>query len=387
LTPASASIPIPPLGYCTNVHPGPGLERSLSAILETGPEVRERIGGDGPLPIGLWLSAEAAQHLEAAGAAEEVRERLASQGLAVAGLNGFPYGDFHGRVVKHAVYEPHWADPQRAEFTRRLANLLPRLVPAGTASAGVTTLPIGWRSAFEDEAAMREARDGLASLVPTLREIHDRTGVLVHVDVEPEPGCRLERAGETAEFVAATIEVAGGEAARLHLRACHDVCHASVLFEEQADSLSRYRDAGVLIGRVQISNAVAFDGVGGDFRDLRPFEEPRWLHQTAVLSGDGRVRFFEDLPAALETAPEGLWRIHFHVPVFAERLGSVGTTRDDIAACLDALGPEDGCDFLEVETYAWSALPAALRPGSLEEGIAEELRFVRGILDAAKPDR
>jgi hypothetical protein len=75
------------------------------------------------------------------------------------------------------------------------------------------------------------------------------------------------------------------------------------------------------------------------------------------------------------------------VPVFAERLGGVGTTRDDIAACLDALGPEDGCDFLEVETYAWSALPAALRPGSLEEGIAEELRFVRGILDAAKPDR
>ncbi|MHC4832894.1 MAG: metabolite traffic protein EboE, partial [Planctomycetota bacterium] len=92
MTPAPSSIPIPPLGYCTNVHPGPGLERSLSAILETGPEVRERVGGDGPLPIGLWLSAEAAQHLEAAGAAEEVRERLASQGLAVAGLNGFPYG-------------------------------------------------------------------------------------------------------------------------------------------------------------------------------------------------------------------------------------------------------------------------------------------------------
>ncbi len=372
----------PPLGYCTNVHPGPGLDRSLRAILETAPEVRRRLAGDAPLAIGLWLSSEAAASLEPEGLAEGIRDRLAEQGLLVAGLNGFPFGDFHGRIVKHAVYEPHWADPQRVEFTRRLANLLPRLVPAGTSSAGVTTLPIGWRTTFADEAAMQAARKGLASLVPALREIHDRTGVLIHIDVEPEPGCRLERADETASFLAEAIDEAGGEAARPHLRACHDVCHASVLFEEQAESIDAYRDAGVLIGRVQISNAVAFDGVGGDFRSLRPFEEPRWLHQTAVLSGDGTVRFFEDLPAALESAPEGLWRIHFHVPVFAERLGGVGTTRDDIAACLDAIGPEDGCDFLEVETYAWSALPAAMRPGSLEEGIADELRFVRGVLDA-----
>jgi hypothetical protein len=136
----------------------------------------------------------------------------------------------------------------------------------------------------------------------------------------------------------------------------------------------------VRIGRVQISNAIAFDGTANDFRALRPFDEPRWLHQTAVLEGNGRVHFYEDLPKAIDEAPEGFWRIHFHVPVFARSLGRVETTREEIAECLAALRPDDGCDFLEVETYAWSALPASLRPGSLEEGIAEEIRFIRSLI-------
>lgn len=377
-----------PLGYCTNVHPGPGLARILDGVVATAPLVASSLRhggedsvlpGDAPLPLGLWLSDEASRELDRPGEAERLRDRLAGLGLVVAGLNGFPFGDFHGRVVKHAVYEPSWADPARLEFTARLARVLARLVPAGTRSAGVTTLPVGWRAAFADRGSIDAARHGLAAAVEALRRASGDSGVELHLDLEPEPGCLLERAEETAEFLAGMHDLAGGAAQR-HLRACHDVCHASVMFESQEDSLEAYRRRGVLVGRVQLSNAVAFDGSGGDFRALRIFDEPRWLHQTTVLDGSGKVHLFEDLPDAIERAPEGFWRIHFHVPVFAESLGRVQTTRGDVAECLAALRAEDGCDFLEVETYAWSVLPASMRPGSLDEGIARELRFVRALL-------
>lgn len=374
-----------PLGYCANVHPGPGLHRSLEGLLRTGPAVAAELRAagelEGPLPVGLWLSEEAAREVEAPGAAERLRDELARAGLSVAGLNGFPMGDFHGQEVKRRVYRPHWAEPRRLEHTLRLAAVLPRLLPAGVREAGVTTVPVGWREEFRDPAAVEAAAAALRAATEALQRQRDDLGVLVHLDLEPEPGCLLERAGECAEFIDRVLDAAA-PSARAVLRACHDVCHAAVLFEEQAESLQRYRERGVLVGRVQISNAVHFDGTAGDFRLLRPFEEPRWLHQTAVLDGAGRVHAYDDLPTAIEEAPEGFWRIHFHVPVFAESLGRVGTTRGEVAACLEALRPEDGCDFLEVETYAWSVLPAAMRPGSLEEGIAAEIRFVRRLLDA-----
>lgn len=375
-----------PLGYCANVHPGPGLARLLDGVMATAPAVAAALREDGslgerePFPVGLWLSDEASRELAEAGAAEALRDRLRRRGIVVGGLNGFPFGDFHDRVVKHAVYEPHWADPRRLDFTARLAEVLARLLPEGTASSGVTTVPIGWRGAFGDPSLVEAAKANLATAIEALRELRDRTGVLVHLDVEPEPGCLLERAGETAGFLADVHARSGSSDAREFLRVCHDVCHAAVLFEEQDASLAAYRDRGVRIGRVQISNAIAFDGTANDFRALRPFDEPRWLHQTAVLEGNGRVHFYEDLPKAIDEAPEGFWRIHFHVPVFARSLGRVETTREEIAECLAALREDDGCDFLEVETYAWSALPASLRPGSLEEGIAEEIRFVRSLI-------
>ncbi|MFM1889531.1 MAG: hypothetical protein RLZZ565_288 [Planctomycetota bacterium] len=375
-----------PLGYCANVHPGPGLARLLDGVMATAPAVAASLREDGslgerdPFPIGLWLSDEASRELAQPGEAEALRDRLRRRGIVVGGLNGFPFGDFHDRVVKHAVYEPHWADPRRLDFTVRLAEVLARLVPEGTVSSGVTTVPIGWRAAFEDAGRVEAAKSGLAEAIEALRAIRDRTGVLVHLDLEPEPGCLLERAVETADFIASVHERAGTPEARELLRACHDVCHAAVLFEEQEASLAAYRERGVQIGRVQVSSAIAFDGTANDFRALRPFDEPRWLHQTAVLEGNGRVHFYEDLPKAIDEAPEGFWRIHFHVPVFAASLGKVETTREEIAECLGALRVDDGCDFLEVETYAWSALPPSLRPTSLEAGIAEEIRYVRGLI-------
>jgi hypothetical protein len=89
------------------------------------------------------------------------------------------------------------------------------------------------------------------------------------------------------------------------------------------------------------------------------------------------VHFFDDLERAFDEAPNGVWRVHFHVPVDTEFLGPLGTTRREIGEFLAAVKPEDGIRHYEVETYAWNVLPMNLRRDSLARGIADELIWTR----------
>ena len=47
-----------PVGYCTNVHPGRNLDELRRSLLGPVARVARRVG-TGPLPVGVWLSAEA----------------------------------------------------------------------------------------------------------------------------------------------------------------------------------------------------------------------------------------------------------------------------------------------------------------------------------------
>ena len=51
-----------PIGYCTNVHPGRNLEELRRSLLGPAAEVA-RLVGQGPLPVGAWISAESARQM------------------------------------------------------------------------------------------------------------------------------------------------------------------------------------------------------------------------------------------------------------------------------------------------------------------------------------
>jgi hypothetical protein len=182
------------------------------------------------------------------------------------------------------------------------------------------------------------------------------------------------------------------EIVRRHLRICHDVCHAAVMFEDQADVLLKYRDAGIKVGKVQVSAALRmdldlFEAPAGEARaaaikQLSSFAEDRYLHQTVVRK-DGEELFYEDLPLALAAQaadPRGEWRVHFHVPIYLREFGLLRSTQEQIAACLDAVRKYCPCQHFEVETYAWGVLPPDLAQPELAAGIAQELQWFEGLL-------
>lgn len=383
------------IGYCTNVHSGATLAQTKANIENYATKVKQIVSPDEPMGIGWWLSRVAVTELFNSGAdgLPLLDNWFKKLGLIPFTCNGFPYGDFHQSKVKHSVYEPSWSTSQRMGYTHALAAILAQISP-NFSHRSISTLPIGWPGAPCANVDVDAAAINLLELAKSLREIADTTGVFIHIDLEPEPGCILQRSTDVVEFFenylfpnARQLKIPA-ETVLAHIRICHDICHAAVMFEDQQTVINRYKKAGIRIGKVQVSSAikVQFDKLTPlekeeTLKQLRAFAEDRYLHQTMIRLPDGELKFFEDLPIALdsEIAQQqiGEWRVHFHVPIFINRFEYIRTTQDKIIECLDAIKSDDDILHFEVETYAWNVLPEDLRTDDLAQGIAHEINWLK----------
>src|SRR5438552_13151635 len=132
------------LTYCTNVHAIEELASVLAARSRYCAPVRRRLGVR-RLSLGLWLSRRSASELLASpDARTQLREALEANGLELATLNGFPYGDFHAERVKEEVYRPDWADVRRHHYTLDLARILCELLPADVEEGTISTMPMNY---------------------------------------------------------------------------------------------------------------------------------------------------------------------------------------------------------------------------------------------------
>jgi len=360
-------------GYCTNVHAGMTLEETIKNLEKHAVSVREHLGQD-RLGIGLWLPETALESLAGRDQVLRLRDHLDALGLFVFTMNGFPQRNFHADVVKHDVYRPDWSEHSRLEYTRSLARILVDLAPESLESISISTVPIGWGKLIDLEAGPIERLTELASW---LRSLEDETGRCVHVDLEPEPGCFLDRAEDVVRLFERLPE-----SCRRHLRVCHDICHSAVMFESQRHAVDTYRSNGIMIGKIQVSSCPEIDFSSSPEEKteaLTRFIEARYLHQTVLRDDQGEHEFVEDLDLALNTREKtGVWRVHFHIPLFADRLGVISTTQGAVEECLHALG--DDIPPLEVETYAWNVLPSSLIALELSEGISREIEWLQALI-------
>src|ERR1700730_7104501 len=134
-----------------------------------------------------------------------------------------------------------------------------------------------------------------------LRLEHGRT---ISLALEPEPCCFLETIEETVAFfeghlfarpaTARMSELTGlgrseaEEALRRHLGVCYDLCHGAVEFEDADASLRRLEDAGIRIGKVQVTAGLRLPRITREVADLlRPFDDAVYLHQVVERSAKG----------------------------------------------------------------------------------------------------
>jgi len=370
------------LAYCTNVHPAETLEGVRAQLRDHCEPVRRRLGRD-RLGIGLWLARDAARALiNDPAALRSLRSELDHRGLEVVTLNGFPYEGFGAQEVKYRVYTPDWTDPERLSHTTDLARLLAALLPDDVTEGTISTLPIAWRTPYADDpSAPGTARKQFTALAQRLDALAELTGKSIRIGLEPEPGCTVET----------TADAIGPLAAVGHDRVgiCVDTCHLATSFEDPDTALDALRAAGITVVKAQLSAALHAEHphLPEVRAALGAFAEPRFLHQTRTLTTAG-LRGTDDLDEAVSgrALPDGTpWRSHFHVPLHAPPAPPLTSTLPVLRSVLHRLvgGPAPLTRHLEVETYTWQALPAALRPRTrtqLADGIAAELTLARDLL-------
>ena len=398
------------LTYCTNIHAGESWDEVEASVKQYAVALKQRLSPEAPFGIGLRLSAAAASQVLAGDRLADFKDFLDLNRLYVALINGFPFGSFHSKVVKANVFAPDWRDRARLQYTLELAEILSRLLPEGM-DGGVSTLPLSYKPWVGNAGEVWPAiLIHLAEMTAGLVVLRERTGRFIHLDIEPEPYGLLESTLEFVDFfngplmhfcapilaerLSCSVEQARTRL-REHIQACFDSCHMSIQFEDAAASLALFAKHGIAVGRLQISSAlcIMFD-TGLEAREqlrlrLAPFtEDGVYLHQVTERGADGVLRRYADLEEALASASSGPhgateWRIHFHLPLFTEHHRNALSTQGDNRALLALAMRQDISSHLEIETYTWHVLPAALKIDLLSS-IEREYRWVLGELGASR---
>jgi sugar phosphate isomerase/epimerase len=394
----------PHLTYCTNIHTGESWAQVRRNVEELVTEVKRAIAPGVPFGVGLRLSAEAAMDLGRAPELDAFKASLAERGLYVFTINGFPYGTFHGARVKESVYLPDWLDDARLAYTTALGEILASLLPAHVAFGTVSTVPGAFKERVSSDGDARDMGDRILRAAAAFHGIRARTGKTIALALEPEPACHLETVDETVAFfqrhlfgreavrrfaslTGASVAQAD-EAIHRHLGVCFDACHMAVEFEEPSDALVHLASAGIAIGKIQISAGLEVDLASPEsLAWVGRFAEDVYLHQVVERRHGRALRRYVDLPEALAgtrtAGGPGLWRVHFHVPVFRAELGPLRGTQAYLRELLARVRAEAVSPHLEVETYTWDVLPEEHRRDGVLADIGRELRWVRDELEEA----
>lgn len=376
------------LTYCGNVHPAPDLEALLVSLQQHTAPVAGRAALAGrAFGLGAWWPMPLAQELAASPAAlARLAGALAAAKLPLWTLNVFPFGDFHGEVVKTAVYEPDWADEHRLAYTRLVASLAARLVPPGSVLP-LSTLPLGYRAPGAPPPDLRRMARNLARCASAFAAIAAETSVTCVLALEPEPDCLLETTAATAAFLERWLFDEGAwttvpEAVlRRHLGVCVDLCHLAVVGEAPIPALDDLQARGIQVPKIQVSSCLEVREPAGLDR-LLAFAEPRYLHQTVGADGTRALDLDEVRRRRGEFARAGRVRSHYHVPLFWDEPGPFGSTQAEVRGVLRHLAASTRpLPLLEVETYTWQvlgggALGDLAGSAPLADRIAHELQWV-----------
>jgi hypothetical protein len=347
------------LGYCTNVHSGDSFTEVISNLKTYASKVQQNL--QTPLGVGLWLSETVSREVDIA----LLKDTLQQYNLKVFTLNGFPFSNFHQDIVQHNVYKPNWSKEARLDYTLRLAGILSSITTQK--EAGISTLPLGWK---DDSFSNEDCAMQLTKCITALEAIEQQTGKCIHLDIETEPGCRLQRSNELCDFFASSF--GDDEQARRYIRVCHDTCHAAVMREGAKSCIDNYKNAGLEIGKVQLSSAIEFE-IEENNEASFILGEQKYLHQTSLKNAK-EVLYFENFTDVPSEVSVGNCRVHFHVPIHKRTFGELHTTQIDLQNSIPIL-KEAGATDWEVETYTWSVMPEELQEDELVASITKELAW------------
>ena len=233
---------------------------------------------------------------------------------------------------------------------------------------------------------MLKSTQHLLEVVEVLDQIAKKTGKVIHIDIEPEPDGLLSNHTDFVHWYEEVLLPSGDASLiRKHVQLCFDICHYGVSFDEPEASIAELKAKNIPVGKIQISSALRIDlrdQEEAKIEELKRYREPVYLHQVKALRKKGTYEEFKDLDEAFDAyQPETYdeWRVHFHVPLFLENYGLLGSTQKEIRETLSIQKSNPFTKHMEIETYTWGVLPAAFQV-PIADSISREIKTIQELL-------
>jgi hypothetical protein len=133
----------------------------------------------------------------------------------------------------------------------------------------------------------------------------------------------------------------------------------------------------IKISKLHLSSALKARPTAAARTALAEFADNVYLHQVVARQAGGKLVRYRDLDVALSAAaPAEEWRVHFHIPLHCPATEWFEPTTDHLLGVLEVLKADPRlCQHLELETYTWEVMPAALKSGSVVDQLAAEYKW------------
>ena len=188
------------LTYSTLVHPADDWDQLWKSVNTYLPQVKARMSPNDKFGTCLRISAPSAAALSADKAKRaDLKTFLKDNDLYVYTANAFVYGVFKKQIIKEDVYEPDWQTDDRTEYTMQIANLLAELAPEGI-EPSIQSAPLGFKPKVTGDHVVEQYTTNVIRVVAHLVKLHQETGKVVTLGLEPEPRCYLETTDETIQY-------------------------------------------------------------------------------------------------------------------------------------------------------------------------------------------
>ena len=367
------------LAYCTNVHRGNSWSETFDSLNKYVLEVKKSVCPTELFAIGLRLSAQAAMELSEKENLLIFQKWMEKEACYIFTINGFPYGNFHGKRVKEEVYQPDWTSSDRLEYTLLLFELLEKLLDPGS-EGSVSSLPGSFKEFHRNQQIPELLFQNLSICSEKIESLGRAKNLDLHLGLEPEPFGLFETTEETLTFFEKLRETqSDSEQLIKRIGVNYDCCHLAIEFEDASSCLCSLEDAGIRLSKVHLSSALSVRPTPDNLVKLKAFVEDVYLHQVVIGKKGKIIRRVKDLDLALNYALEQKvelgdeWRIHFHIPLHDSPMEGMQDTRNHVLETLDWLSiKSDACRHLEMETYTWEVLPPPFQSNSVVEQVAQE---------------
>lgn len=290
-------------------------------------------------------------------------------------INGFVYKKFHQNKIKENIYYPDWTKEERVNFTKKLIFFAQK-INKEKKKCGISTLPITYKLWIKknEKYNIKQCVNNLFKLIKILMQIKKYKKILIHIDIEPEPFCLLEKCEDFVIFfkswilpglinkIQSEIKIDKNDARKIitqHINLCFDSCHSAVMFENVKKSLNLIRKLKIKIGRIQVSSAIKIKNL--TYQKIKQLEFLRsspFLHQSIMKTTELKLikqNDFKIKNMIIDNIKE--LRIHCHVPINKRKLSKdIYTTQKELKNYIYDVLINGDTKNLEIETYTYNII-------------------------------